>query len=155
MLLACSMVRGASADEWLVTRSSWEVVPFRGQASISLGCRQKGVLGEGVKQQELGFCRAASRVRGQAWLRRADQSQMGCMNVFLAALAQAGKWFHIPKCIHTHLVMSPNLCLSLNFLYIFFFCSAVLLRSLPQLCNQNHITHSWSRSAWSQSGTCL
>lgn len=43
-----------------VTRSSWEAVPFRGQASIYAGMhRQKGVLGEGVKQQELGFCRAA------------------------------------------------------------------------------------------------
>lgn len=60
---------------------------------------------------------------------------------FWLHLLQAGKWFSYPQVHPCSLGHVPKFVSFMNFLYIFFFCSAVLLRSLPQLCNQNHITH--------------
>lgn len=110
---------------------------FAGMQAERCAGRRCKAAGAGVLQG------SKSRVRGQeAWLEKSRSEPDGvheCISGCTCSRLESG--FHIPKCIHAHLVMSPNLCLSWIFFTYFFFCSAVLLRSLPQLCNQNHITH--------------
>ena len=116
-----------------VTRSSWEAVPFRGQASVSLECRWKCVLGEGVKQQVLQGMAARVEIEAKklGW-RRGDQSQMGCMNVFLAALAPGWKVVFISLSASMLTWSCPQICVFHEFsLHIFFFVLQFLLGVFP------------------------
>lgn len=99
------------------------------------------MLGEGVKQQILQGMAARVDIEAKklGW-RRGDQSQMGCMNVFLAALAPGWKVVFISLSASMLTWSFPQIRVFHEF-SLHIFCSAVLFRSLPQLCNQNHIAH--------------
>ena len=68
-----------------------------------------------------------SRYRGQeAWLEKRRSEPDGvheCISGCTCSRLESG--FHIPKCIHAHLVISPNSRLSRIFFTYFLFCGSV------------------------------
>jgi len=84
------------------------------------------VLGEGVKQQVLQGMAARVEIEAKklGW-RRGDQSQMGCMNVFLAALAPGWKVVFIFLSASMLTWSFPQIRVFHEFsLHIFLFCSS-------------------------------